>query len=825
MMATLIRPLRHAMRRLLQARGFSVAAILTLTLGISAATAVFSVVNGVLLRPLPYGNPDRLVYLSHTIVVSGISAVDQADATILYYAEHNRSFTALGGYQAAPVNLGGMSGAGATSTLDAERVPAGRVTADVFPALEVSALRGRLFSAQDDRPGEPPVVVISERLWRRKYGADAGILDRRIDIDGRPHEIIGVLADSVRFPNDDTELWLPLRLDRAKTESAMFDYKALARLRDSVTLQAAEADLQNLLPHLPEQYPGRMTAASIEQTRLRNAVRPLRDAVVGDIGPLLWIVLGAVVFVLAIACANVANLFLVRAEARQKEFAVQRALGAAPGTILLEFVSEGLLVSLAGGVLGVAAAAWSLSIVRSLGGALDIPRLAEVTIDGTVLVVAAAATILSALFVSAFPGFRALASPVSAVLTATGRSSTAGRDRHHARHLLVASQVALALVLLVGSGLMARTFWQLRAVQPGFDATHALAFRVALPAATYPTQDDSVRFFARAIDEVANVAGVEAVSVASKIPLDEPGRFDSAVFVEDQPLADGQLPGIHPVTFVTPDFFKAAGIPFLAGRTFGRPDPPNVIYEALASRAFAERYWPDGNVIGRRVRIYSNGGAWYTIVGLVGDVRGKTLQDPAEQMLYCPILPADPRWSARDLAFVVRTTADPTTTAGAVRNVIKGLDASLPLYRVRPLTDVLAQASSRTSFTFMLLGCASLVALVLGAIGLFGVLSYVVSLRTREMGIRLALGAQPRDVRLLVSRQALAVSLVGIVVGLAGALALSRFLATLLFEVSPMDPLVLSAATMVLLGVAVVASWMPARRAAAVDPTHALRSE
>ncbi len=794
---------------------------MTLTLGLAATITVFTLVNTVLLRPLPYPDPERLVSLSHTLVVGGSMRVEQSDASLLFYPRHQRAFTHFGGYQLTAAALGPVSGA------DAERVPASRVTADLFPTLGVVPLRGRLFDESDDRPGASPVAVLAERLWRRKYGGEPGILNRRLSIDGVPHDVIGILPDDVRFPSADTELWLPLRLDPRKTESATFEHYAVARLRDGVSIDEATGELQTLLERLPEEFPGRLTRASIDQTHMRVSVRPLAEVVVGDVGRVLWVILGAAGFVLAIAWANVANLFLVLAEGRRNALALKRALGASPVAVLFEFLCEGLLVSALAGILSVLVSAASVSALRSLGGAVDIPRLAEANIDAAVLGVAILSTLFTALFVSGLPALRSGARSSSWASSLQSRSTTVGRARHRVRHALVVSQVALALVLLVGSGLMARSIWRLRSVEPGFEPANAITFRLALPPIAYPGSDEAVRFFVRALDGIASSPSVQAAGVASKLPLDEQGRTDSAVWAEDRPIAPGSLPGIHPVLYVTPGYFAAAGIPFLEGRSFTRPDPPNVLLEAVVSRALAERYWANESPIGKRVRIYSRGSSWYTVVGVVGNVRDKALDQPEDQLLYCPLLPArdDPRWTPRDIAFVVRTVGDPDAVAGAARDVVRGLDPSLPLYRIRSLTDIVAQATARRTFTFLLVGGASGVALLLGAIGLYGVMSYVVTLRTREMGIRLAIGAAPDEVRRMVLRQGLAVAVVGIAVGLAGAAALTRFLAALLFEVSPTDPTVLGLAAALLLAVAVLASWLPARRAAVVDVASTLRTE
>jgi predicted permease len=540
----------------------------------------------------------------------------------------------------------------------------------------------------------------------------------------------------------------------------------------------------------------------------------------------LWVVLGAAALVLMIACANAANLFFVRAERRWGGVAIERALGATPAAVILEFMCEGLLVAAAAGALGLAAAAAGVGAVRAFGGSVDLPRLGDIRIDSTAVLVSALSALAAGLVVNTFPALRAGSMSSGWWLRAAGTWSTIDRDQHRLRNALVVVQVGFALILLVSSGLMAKSVWRLRSVEPGFQPSRAVTFRLALPAATYPGADGPVRFVLRALDGIAAIQGVTHAAVASKLPLDDLGRTDSAVFVEGRVMAPDALPGIHPVVYVTPGYFAAAGIPFLEGRGFLPLDPPRVALEVLVSRSFAERYWRADSPVGRRIRLLANG-PWYTVVGVVGDVRDSALDRPIDAMVYCPLLPAreDPRWSPRDLVFVVRTEGDPAAVTAAARSVVRGLDASLPVYRARPLTDVVANASARRSVTFLLLAGAAAAALLLGAIGLYGVMSYVVALRTREVGLRLALGAQPHAIIRSMCQQGLAVAAVGIAVGLAGALVLTRFIAALLFEVSTTDPTVLVASAIGLLIVGAIATWLPARRAASIDPALTLRSQ
>jgi predicted permease len=831
-MSSVLVQLRLAIRRLRRAPAFAVAAALTLTLGIGATTAVFSVINGVLLRPLPYPRPEQLVDLSHTIAISGVSRIDQSDATYLYYRRANRAFTDVAAYRVADVNV-----ASAGNTGDrAERIAAGRVSASLFAVLGVSPIRGRAFTDDDDRPGAPRVVILGQQFWERKFGGDPGVIGRQLQIDGVSREVVGIMPARFRLPVAKTDLWVPLGVDPANTASAAFDYRGIGRLRDGVSLTVAAADLQRLLPRVPEAFPGRLTVASIGQIRMRAVVTPLRDIVVGDVGRVLWVVLGAVGCVLLVACANVMNLFLVRAEGRQHELAVRRALGAGRGALIVEFMAEGIVLAAVGGTLAVGLAAAGVRVLRSLEGAIDIPRVSDVGVDGTVLAVAGGITILAALLVSALPSLRSASVAPAGLLSEAGRSVTTGRRRHRVRHALVVAQLALALVLLAGAGLMARSFASLRAVPAGFDAAHAFTVRVALPRSAYDAPGAAARYITRATDAIAAVPGVQVAGAVTKMPLVAEARRDTALFVEERPLVPGTMPNLHQVVFATPGYFRALGIPFVDGRAFEAPDPDRAVREVILSRSVAERYWPAQSAIGKRVRMSpSPAGAWYTVVGVAGDVRGTALDQPADEIIYLPFVVAlgatdsagvpERRWTPFEVAFVASSAGGAASIATRVEAAVRAVDPGVPTYGARAMTEIVSQASARTSFTLVLLGIASAVALVLGAVGIYGVISYVVSLRTREIAIRLALGAQPGDVRRMVSRQAATVAAVGVVAGLAGALTLMRVLRALLFGVSPTDPLALAGAALLLVAVSAAASWLPARRAASLDPAQALRAE
>src|SRR5690348_7025752 len=797
--------LRQTARRLLRAPGFTASAALTLMLGIGGTTTVFTVVNGVLLRPLSYAHADRLVDLSHTLAVAGIAHVDQSDATYLVYRAGNRVFTDVGAYEATSANVLPSTATGAGSG-DAERVPAALITAGVLHVLEVGPRTGRALSEADVHPGAAPVALIGESLWKRKFGGDPSVIGRPVMVDGVERTIVGVMPASFHFPEPATAIWLPLVIDPAHTASAAFDFRGIARLRPGVALGAARADLQRLLPTVPVVYPGRLTVDAIRVTHMAAVVRPLRDVVVGDVGRVLWVVLGAAVVLLAIACANVANLFLARAEGRQRELAVRRALGA-------------------GRALG------AVRALAAAGTAASVPRLGDVRVDGLVVAAAVVAAALAACLVSLVPMARSGTVSLSAILGATSAGASGGRARSLARRGLVIAQVALALVLLAGAGLLARSFAALRAVDPGFTPDHALAFRVAMPNVEYPGAADVARLVEQISDSLEALPGVRAAGVVTKLPLMDESRQDSAVFVEDHPLRPGTIPGIHSMAFVTPGYFRAMGIPLLAGRVFERidpsADPAHRPREVLVSDAFAQRYWKGVSPIGRRIRMTVSD-PWSTIVGVVGSVRDAGLDQPPAETVYMPLLTlnaAGTAWAPRDVAFVVRASGEESGLIAPIRRIVAGVAPALPIYAVTPMTALVTHAEARTTFTLTILGIAALIAMCIGAVGIYGVIAYLVSLRTREIGVRMALGAQPAQVRRMIARHALVDAAIGIVVGLGGAALLTRVLGSVLFGVSPTDPLALGGAAVVLVVTAIAASWIPARRAASLQPSIALRVE
>jgi putative ABC transport system permease protein len=574
------------------------------------------------------------------------------------------------------------------------------------------------------------------------------------------------MSSGFRFPTPQTAIWIPLQLDPSLTHSAAFDYRGIARLRPGVSLHTAVTELQRLLPEVPVAFPGRLTVAAIAVTHMTAGVKLLRDVVVGDVGRVLWVVLGGVAALLLIACSNVANLFLARTEGRQREFAVRRALGAGRSASLIDFASEAILLAAAGGALGLGLAALGVWMLQGNGAAASIPRFAEVHVDGFVVAVTVLVSALAAVIVSVLPALRSGrgSASLSATLMATGVSTLGGRARHGVRRALVISQIALALVLVTGAGLFARSFAHLSHVDAGFDAAHASASRLSLPNVTYRSTADAASAAVRTLDALAAVPGVQAAGAVTKLPLDEEARQDSAVFLEDRPLRPNTVPTIHPMEFATPGYFRAMGIPLLAGRVFAAPepgrDPAKAPREVVVSAAFANRYWPNADAVGRRIRMNPNPDEpWSTIVGVVGSVRDAGLDQPPAEAVYMPLVTttvAGTLWTPRDHAFIVKTNRDPASLTPAVRSAVQSVAPSLPVYRVISVAALRAQAVARTTFTLPLA---------------------------------------------------------------------TRGLAATLFGVSATDPLTMAGAASVLLATAVVASWMPANRAAGVDPATALRNE
>lgn len=827
-LASLAQQGRLALRALARRPSFSVVSLLTLALGCGAVTAAFTLVNAILLRPLPFPRPDELMMVSLSAVLQGkLMQMDQSDAGFLLFERESRTLARIGAYRVRSLNVS-LPSSGATAS-EAERMEAAAVSASFFPTLGVTQALGRLFVTGEDRAGAAPVVVISHALWQRKFGGDPGVLGKSLVVHGDSREIIGVMPPGFLYPSPATQLWIPAPFSMAAASPASFDWFSIARLNPGVSPESATRELDQLLARLVEVFPGEVPPAMWEAAHVRSVIRPLREALTGSVRELLWILMASAALVLVVACANVAGLFLVRAEDGRHELAVRRALGAGTAAAYSQYVAEAALISIGGALAGLGLAATALRALRLLPASVDLPRLAEVAIDARVLVFTLVVVALCVAALSLLPLLRARHLPVAAVLKSAGRGAIGGITTQRSRHVLVVAQVAMAMVLVSGSGLLARSFLRLRSVEPGFDGSRVLTMHIALPSSSYPKAEDRARFESRLLDEVSRVPGVQRSGITSWVPLS--GDAESgAVDVEGIPRAPDEVPPVHSRVYVTDSLFRVMETPMVEGRPFSRLDPTRPSDEVIVSRSFAQRYWPGVSAVGKRVR-QGIGGDWTRVVGVVEDMHLTSLQLPADEAVYLPMLTLDPArqeggtWGPSVIALVVRTDGAPSALVRPLREVLHRLDPSLPAFNERELSEVTQSATARMRFTFLLLGASSLITLLLGAVGIYGVLAYGVALRQREFGVRMALGARPVDVRRVVSRQGVRLAVLGVAVGLALTLGAMRLIGGLLYEVSPNDPVTLTVTSVALLSVAFLASWLPARRASRLAPTVALRGD
>jgi predicted permease len=828
-MSSILQTLRSTTRGFLRSPVFLAITVFTLATGIGATSAIFSVVNAVLLRPLPYVEPERLVGVWHTAPGLEMDQFEQSDASYLLYRKANHVLTDLGIYNEDSVTLTGGS--------EPERLTSANATGSLFEVLGVPPALGRSLQEADEKPGAPPVVVLSHSLWQRRFGGDKKVIGKVLRVDGVTCQVVGVMPEDFRFPEADTALWQPISIDPAKASPGNFNFKGIGRLRSGVTPEQAQKDIAPLVYRIPEEYNGKeISRGMIDDAKLSVLVHPLRNDIVGDVERILWILLGSVALILLIACANVANLFLVRAEGRQREVAVRVALGASRGAIFRSFLAESLGLGLLGGVLGLALAAAGTRLLVHLRPQ-GIPRLEEIGVDARVVAFTAVVALLSGLFFGLIAALRYGSPTLVPALKDGGRGGTAGKERNRARHILVVSQVALALVLLVGAGLMVKSFWQLRNVDPGFNPQGVLTLRLSLPETDYPDSRKTTRFHQQLLDKVRAIPGVEAAGTISLLPLSGGGNNSGTAF-EDFPLPPGTVPPILASRYVSPGYFEAMGIPRLEGQIFDRLDTEHPEATAVVSQALAERFWPGKSALGHRLfRGLPTPGEvdrWCTIVGVVGSVHEKSLDQKPEETIYYPLLvrrpseddPAGVDYTPRYFALVVKSRGgEPAALTPRVRQAVRELDANVPLAEVMPMTEVLDRSTARTSFTMLLLVIAAAVALLLGAVGLYGVISYTVTQRTREIGVRMAIGANRWEIARMVLGEGMVLTVVGIVIGLAGAFSATRLMVALLYEVTPTDPPVFASVPLLLALIALFSAYLPARRAADTEPLEAIRYE
>ncbi len=801
---------------------------------------MFSVLDSVLLRPLRYPVAEQLVAL-HQDAPGAAGLANAADGLNLSpsmyftYAEHNRTFQSLGVWTPGTANVTGLA--------EPEQVRTALLSDGVLQTLGVPPAAGRWLLPSDQIPQAPPspfsfsgrssTVVLSYGYWQRHFGGNRSVIGRKLIVDSLPRQIVGVMPKGFRIVKADPDLILPLALDRSHAILAGFAFNGIARLKPGVTIAQANADIARLLPVWMDTWSNGPNTSGrwYENWKIRPTIRPLKQQVVGNMGDVLWVVMGTITLVLLIACANVTNLLLVRAEGRQHELALRSALGASVARIVRSLLVESVILGLMGGILGVGFAYAGLRLLVAIGPA-NLPRLNEVSMDARTFGFTLALSVLSGLFLGLVPALKYAGPQISATLRSASRTASGSRERHRARNVLVVVQVALALVLLVSAGLMIRTAQALRTVEPGFsDAEHLQTVRISIPSSLIPDPKIVIRTQDNLAEKLRSVPSVTSVAFASEAPMEaEPPAWDN-IFPEGKTYP-GDVAPLRRFEDVSPGFLHTLGSRLIAGREFTWTDVYNLRPSVMISENLAREFWGTPSAaVGKRLRQFSFA-PWQEVIGVVQDVRQNGIQEKAPATVYWPVLTQSPFVPKGDLTvtravtFVIRSERAGTESfLSQVRQAVWSVNASLPLASVRTMGDIYDESLATTSFTLVMLGIAGTMALILGLIGIYGVLSYAVSQRAREIGIRMALGAEPRTVKQLFLRYGLSLAAAGAVVGLVAAAALTRLMKSVLFGVSPLDPLTYTAVPLVLVAATVLASYLPARRAAALDPVQTLRAE
>ena len=814
MLETLWQDCRYGVRVLRRNPGFTTVAVLTLALGIGANTAIFTMVNAVLLRQLPFRNPDRLVWIWSVRPESDSRSFTLPE--FIDYRDQNQTFDQLAAFGTWNANLTDAGGA--------ERIQGTRVSANLFQLLGVEALHGRILLPEDDRPGNQHVVVLSYGLWRRRFGADAGVIGKTLTLNGDTYTVVGVLPQQFFFPVRDAEMGIPLAPEvdplRGVRTSVNF-LRFVGRLKPNVTRQQAGDEMNRINRELRAQYP------AVYAAKVGVRLVPLFDEVVGGFRRALWILFGAVAVVMLIACANLANLFLVRAASRRKEVAIRIGLGATRWRVIRQLLTESLILVLLGGVLGLALAAWGLDLLLALVPA-DLPRLAEVGLDARVMWFTCTLSLLAGLTFGLAPAWQTTRVDTNAELKAEGRGSTGGAGKNRLRRLFVISQVALSLVLLIGAVLYIKSFLRLQEVKPGFDTKNILVARLSLPN-SYASRERASSLIDQLLTRLGGLPGVKSVGAVSQLPLG--GGFASIPFTivgrpdERQgasPSADFRL--------ATPDYFRTMGIPLLAGRGFADQDTADTRLVAVVNSALARRFWPDGTPVGAHIRIDDNdaGPREAEIVGVVGDVKHYSLESAPTGEIYLPFhqIHEDGVALIRNNQFwVMRTGGDPLSLANSVRREIQAVNRELPASNTKSMEQYLTASIAPRRFNLLLLSVFAAAALLLAVTGLYGVMAYTASQRTQEIGLRLAIGARPTNILKLMLGQGLKLAVMGVVLGLVVAFFCTHLLSHLLFDVGVTDPLTFTFVPLLLIVVALLASLIPAWKASKVDPVIAMRHD
>lgn len=813
---------KQAIRRLTASPGFTAIALLTIAAGIGANSTIFGIVNGVLWKPLPYPDPDRLIAIWHTALGLGIKDLDASPSTYLVYREQNRTFTDVALWNAGSVSVTGLA--------EPEQVQEVDVTEATLPLLGAKPLIGRGFSGRDVQADRPLTVVLSFAYWQRKFGGQRSVLGRRILIDGKAHEVIGVLPPAFRFLDKKPALLLPLQFDRSKLHQGNFSFRAIARLRPGITIAAASADVARMIPIVSRTFPvpEGFTQQMFDQARLGPNLRPLARDVVGDIAPTLAILMGTIGLVLLIACANVANLLLVRVEGRQQELAIRKALGASGWQVAGEILAESLLLGLGGGLIGLALAFGSLRVLVAVAPK-NLPRLEDIGLDGNVALFTLLISVAAGLLFGCVPVVRQFRDGVALALRQGGRNASSSRTRHRARKSLVVVQITLALVLLVSSGLMIRTALALLQVDPGFtDPSTIQTLQISIPRAQAEEPERAARMSQDLAHALNNTPGARSAAFASEFPMSGSENFDP-VFARDRTYSPRDLP-LHRYVFVAPGYFGTIGTRMIAGRDFEWSDLYNKGRVAIVSEKLAREYWRDPkSAIGKQVR-ESMTGQWRQVIGVVANMHFDGMNQPAPTAIYWPTMldhfRGDDLYTQRELTFVVRSNRSGSQAfIEQLRQSVWSVNPNLPVANTRTALAMCQTSLARTSLTLVLLSIAAGMALLLGVVGIYGVIAYSVSQRTREIGVRVAIGAQPGQVMQLFLQEGLLLTGVGLFLGLTISSAAMRWMSSVLFGVRSFDPLTYTAVSVVLASAALAATYLPARKALQVDPSNALRAD
>ncbi|HKW98869.1 MAG TPA: ABC transporter permease [Bryobacteraceae bacterium] len=802
--------LRYALRTLARRPGFTFLAVIALALGIGANTAIFSVVNATLLLPLPYRGASRLVIIWDRLARLGIDQFPVSTANYLDYKTAARSFDEMAAFWYSEFNL---------STSDqSERVPAMRVTANLFPMLGISAAHGRLFLPEENQPGRDQVAVLSDSLWRRRFGASADLVGKRITLNGNALTVIGILPAGFSFSAghpDAPEIWTPVALV-ANPDRSGGTLELIARMKPRVSLDQARADMMSVAHGVEERYhPYRGPHG--EDAGYGISVTGLRDELYGRLRQGLLVLLAAVAFVLLIACANVANLLLARSAERRREIAVRQALGAARLRLMRQLLTESVSLSLAGGVAGLALAFWGVGLLQAILPA-SLPHLTEIPLDARVLSFALLVSLMTGILFGLAPAFESSRAGLSESLKESGRSTSGGARASRIRQLLVISEIALSVALVIGAGLLIKSFSRLLSVNPGFRTENVITGRISLAPDQYGDQYRVARFYRTLLERIRALPGVESASAVSQLPLSG-GRGGDPFSIQGRPYdAASRTPQVANQQVIAQDYFHAIGIRLLAGRTFSEREAEPV---AIVNQTMARGFWPKADPIGQHILLGAPrpGAAWLTIVGVVGDVRTSGLDVAPLPQMYVPLAQSP----TRSMSLVIRTSDEGVMSA--VRREVFSLDPSQPFYDVKTIEQRLAATVAQPRFQSVLLGIFAALALVLAAVGVYGVVAQSVAHRTHEIGIRMALGARPSSVLRLILGEGSAMAAVGIAVGFAGMLALGRIFSSLLYEVTPFDPGIFAGAAVLLFAVVFAACYIPARSASRVDPMIALRCE